>query len=57
LLRKTPGSFDKTLQTYQAVADLIERYPNFELGVNTVFCSENQNAMNGIIDYVRVCRT
>lgn len=52
-LHDTPGSFDKTLQTYQAVADLIDRYPNFELGVNTVFCSENQNAMDGIIDYVR----
>jgi MoaA/NifB/PqqE/SkfB family radical SAM enzyme len=52
-LRSTPGSFDKTLQTYRAVAGLIDQYPNFELGVNTVFCSENQDAMDGIIDYVR----
>ena len=52
-LRNAPGSFDKTLQTYRAVAGLIEQYPNFELGVNTVFCSENQEAMDGIIDYVR----
>jgi MoaA/NifB/PqqE/SkfB family radical SAM enzyme len=52
-LRNTPGCFDKTLQTYRAVAGLIDRYPNFELGVNTVFCSENQDAMDGIIDYVR----
>lgn len=52
-LRNTPGSFDKTLQTYRAVAGLIDQYPNFELGVNTVFCSENQDAMDGIIDYVR----
>ncbi|MGE5174509.1 MAG: radical SAM protein [Betaproteobacteria bacterium] len=52
-LRKTPGSFDKTLQTYRAVAGLIDRYPNFELGVNTVFSSENQDAMDEIIDYVR----
>lgn len=52
-LRSTPGSFDKTLQTYRAVAGLIDRYPNFELGVNTVFCSENQDAMEGIIEYVR----
>jgi MoaA/NifB/PqqE/SkfB family radical SAM enzyme len=52
-LRNTPGSFDKTLQTYRAVAGLIDRYPNFELGMNTVFCSENQDAMGGIIDYVR----
>jgi MoaA/NifB/PqqE/SkfB family radical SAM enzyme len=52
-LRNTPGSFDKTLQTYRAVAGLIDKFPNFELGVNTVFCSENQDAMDGIIEYVR----
>jgi len=52
-LRNAPGSFDKTLQTYRATAGLIDRHPNFELGVNTVFCSENQEAMGGIIDYVR----
>jgi len=52
-LRNTPGSFDKTLQTYRAVADLAARYPNFELGVNTVFCSENQNTMDSIISFVQ----
>ncbi len=52
-LRKTPGSFDRTMQTYQAVSCLVEQYPNFELGVNTVFCSENQDSMDGIIDFVR----
>lgn len=52
-LRRTPGSFDKTLQTYRAVVELADRYPNFELGVNTVFCSENQDSMDGIIEYVR----
>jgi radical SAM protein with 4Fe4S-binding SPASM domain len=52
-LRRTPGSFDKTLQTYRAVVELADRYPNFELGVNTVFCSENQDSMDGILEYVR----
>jgi MoaA/NifB/PqqE/SkfB family radical SAM enzyme len=52
-LRNTLGSFHKTLETYEAVAPLLERYPNFELGINTVFCSENQDSMDGIIDYVR----
>jgi MoaA/NifB/PqqE/SkfB family radical SAM enzyme len=52
-LRRTPGSFEKTLQTCRAVAELADRYPNIELGVNTVFCSENQDAMDGIIEYVR----
>lgn len=52
-LRNTPGSFGKTMETCQAVSRLVERYPNFELGINTVFCSENQDEMEGIIDYVR----
>lgn len=51
-LRSTPGSFDKTMETYRTVSGLIDRYPNFELGVNTVFCKDNQEAMEGIIDHV-----
>jgi MoaA/NifB/PqqE/SkfB family radical SAM enzyme len=52
-LRRTPGGFAKTMETYRAVAELASRYENFELGVNTVFCSENQDSMDGIIEYVR----
>ncbi|MDH5445954.1 MAG: radical SAM protein [Gammaproteobacteria bacterium] len=51
-LRNTPGSFNKTLQTYHDLLPFLERYKNFELGFNTVFCSENQHDMNSIIDYV-----
>lgn len=51
-LRNTPGSFDKTMQTYHRLRPLLSEYPNFELGVNTVFCSENQESMDEIIDYV-----
>ncbi|MGD0281242.1 MAG: radical SAM protein [Dissulfurispiraceae bacterium] len=53
VLRNTPGSFDKTMHTYRMLAELVDAYPNFELGVNTVFCSENQYSMDGIIDFVR----
>ena len=52
LLRNTAGSFDNTMRTYELLGELVERYPNFELGVNTVFCSENQDGMDGIIDFV-----
>lgn len=52
-LRGTPGSFEKTMQTYHLLGGLLQEYPNFELGVNTVFCSENQDEMNGIIDFVK----
>lgn len=51
-LRNTPGSFEKTLETYRLLRGLLGRHPNFELGVNTVFCSENQDRMDGIIDFV-----
>jgi radical SAM protein with 4Fe4S-binding SPASM domain len=47
------GSFDATMKTYTALATLIDRYPNFELGVNTVFMSKNQDSMNEIIEFVR----
>ena len=53
LLRNTPHSFDKTLKTYEYLSPLLAKYPNFELGVNTVFCSENQHRMNNIIDFVK----
>ena len=50
-LRNTPGSFDKTIQTYRLLENLVDKYPNFELGINTVFCSENQDSMDDIIDF------
>jgi len=51
-LRNTPHSFDKTLETYRLLRPLLAHYPHFELGVNTVFCSENQDHMDEIIDFV-----
>jgi MoaA/NifB/PqqE/SkfB family radical SAM enzyme len=51
-LRNTPGIFEKTMETYQLLKELPDVYPNFELGVNTVFCSENQHGMDRIIDFV-----
>jgi len=55
-LRSTPHSFDKTMETYTQLEKLLEKYPNFELGVNTVFCSENQDSMERIIDFVSVLK-
>ena len=50
-LRNTPGSFEKTMATYHLLKGLLDAYPNFELGINTVFCSENQEKMDEIIDF------
>lgn len=52
-IRNTPGSFELTMETYHQLRGLIERYPNFELGINTVFCPENQDSMDALIDFVR----
>ena len=51
-IRNTPGSFEKVMQSYRLLSRLLDRYPNFELGINTLFCSENQDKMDDIIDFV-----
>jgi radical SAM protein with 4Fe4S-binding SPASM domain len=51
-LRGVAGSFDKVLETYESLRGLLYEYRNFELGINTVFCSINQDRMHGIISFV-----
>jgi MoaA/NifB/PqqE/SkfB family radical SAM enzyme len=51
-IRNTPGSFSKTMETYELLGPLLDRYSNFELGVNTVFCAANQDKMDAVIDFV-----
>ena len=51
-LRGTPGGFAKVMQTYERLAPLLARHPNFELGINTVFCHGNQERMDDIVDFV-----
>lgn len=51
-LRDTPGNFDKAMETYELLRQLGERYENLQLGINTVFCRENQDNMDEIIDFV-----
>ncbi len=52
-LRQTPGGFAKAMETCRLLSLLSERYANFELGINTVFSAGNQDAMDGLIDFVR----
>lgn len=52
-LRRSPGAFDKAMETYRLLGALRERNPNLELGINTVFLSENQDRMDEIIDFVK----
>jgi MoaA/NifB/PqqE/SkfB family radical SAM enzyme len=52
-LRGVAGAFHKTLETYEKLRPLLGRYRNFELGINTVFCSANQGRMDELITFVR----
>ncbi len=51
-LRNMEGNFKKAMHTYELLGELLEKYPNFELGINTVFCSVNQGKMVEIINFV-----
>ena len=52
-LRQTPGGFDRLMRAYRMLARLADRYPRLELGMNTLFCPENQWRMEGIVEFVR----
>jgi len=51
-IRGVEGSYQKTMETCQALGELLEKYPNFDLGINSVFCLANQDKMQGLIDSV-----
>lgn len=51
-MRGVDGAYGKTMETHKLLVPLLGRYRNFELGVNTVYCRENQGAMDEVIDRV-----
>ncbi|MFU8819598.1 MAG: SPASM domain-containing protein, partial [Desulfurivibrio sp.] len=51
-LRGVPGSYAACLRTAAALGELQGRYPNFELGINSVFCPATQESMIATIDLV-----
>ncbi|MFQ5887644.1 MAG: radical SAM protein [Candidatus Hydrothermarchaeales archaeon] len=51
-IRGARGGFQRTMSTYKALGELLDRYPNFEMGINTVFCSKNQDHMDELIKYI-----
>lgn len=51
-IRGVNGSFQKTMETYERLKELLERYPNFELGINSVFSAANQDCMEELIEFV-----
>jgi MoaA/NifB/PqqE/SkfB family radical SAM enzyme len=51
-IRRIPGGFEKVLGTHERLAALARRHPRLELGVNTMFCPENQHRLDGLVDLV-----
>jgi radical SAM protein with 4Fe4S-binding SPASM domain len=51
-IRGVQGAYRKTMETYEALADLLAGHANFELGINSVFCSANQDHMDDFIDFI-----
>ena len=46
------GAYRKVLFCYETLTGLLDKYDNFELGINTVFCAANQDNMIETIDFV-----
>jgi radical SAM protein with 4Fe4S-binding SPASM domain len=55
-IRGVKGGFRKTMETYHLLEKLVEEYPHFELGINTVFCSANQDCIGEIVESVSKLR-
>lgn len=51
-LRGVPGAFQRTMATYHALGELLDRFPNFDLGINTVYCRATQETMDDTIAFV-----
>jgi radical SAM protein with 4Fe4S-binding SPASM domain len=51
-LRGVEGAYSKMIFCYETLAGLLDKYDNFELGINTVFCAANQDKMAETIELV-----
>lgn len=51
-LRRVPGGFARLMATYERLAALAAREPRLELGVNTLYCSRNEDDVDRIVDLV-----
>ena len=52
-MRGKAGSFDLVLETHERLKGLLDKYKNFELGVNTLVSNINQHDISSVIDFVR----
>ncbi len=52
-LRGVKDAYQRVMKTYSLLKELLPRYDNFELGINTVFCRANQDHVEDLIEYVK----
>ena len=55
-MRGVKNTFENCVRTYEALNPLLDKYPNFDLGINTVFAAQNQHKVGEVIDFVRKWR-
>ncbi|NOZ58078.1 MAG: radical SAM protein [Euryarchaeota archaeon] len=51
-IRGVRGNFERVMESYRLLSPLLEKYPNFELGINTVLCAANQHRVEEVFEYV-----
>ncbi|HLQ36394.1 MAG TPA: radical SAM protein, partial [Planctomycetota bacterium] len=51
-MRGVKGCYRNAMKTYESLAGLLDEFPNFDLGVNTVMCAKNQDQVAPFIDTV-----
>jgi MoaA/NifB/PqqE/SkfB family radical SAM enzyme len=51
-IRQKKGLFEKVVETNERLARLTEEFPNFSMGINTVFSFYNQNDAYELADFV-----
>jgi len=51
-MRVVKGCYDKAMATYEGLTALLDEFDNFDLGVNTVLCSDNQDMVDDFIDTI-----
>ena len=52
-MRGVKNTFENCVKTYEALEPLLDKYENFDLGINTVFAESNQHEVGKVIDYIR----
>jgi len=52
-IRGVEGNFERLMESYSRLAKLAGRYPNLDIGVNTLYSSLNEEEAEEVIDFVK----